>query len=102
MLGSISSLLCDCHSPIGDRVCSAGVEIEALKVHFSKSPLSLSVFPILKEVSAEADRPITMNLCAAHAGILCFVQIMAFILGPRECEILCIPFKSSVSVLLRN
>ena len=56
MLGSISSLLCDCHSPIGNRVCSVGVEIEALKVHFSKSPLSLSVFPILKEVSTEADK----------------------------------------------
>ena len=55
MLDRVSPLLCDCHSPIRNRVSSSVVEVEALKVQFSKSPLSLSVFSILKEVSTEAD-----------------------------------------------
>lgn len=31
MLSGASSLLCDCHSPVGTRVCSLVVEVEALR-----------------------------------------------------------------------
>ena len=54
MLGRASSLVCRCHSPIGDRVCSPVVAVEALMVGVNKATLPLSACPVSEEVTAEA------------------------------------------------
>ena len=102
MLDRVSSVFCDWHSPTGDRVSSSAVEVEALKVQFSKSPLSLSVFSILKEVGTEADE-------AYHSEPVCcpcrqplFCSNYCFYPGSKRVWDFCTPFKSSVSILLRN
>ena len=71
MLGRASPFLCGCHNPVGGRVCSPFVGVEALRVGFNKVLLPLSVCPLTKEVSAEASETcvVTANLRATHAGI---------------------------------
>ena len=71
MLGGASSLLHDCHSPVGGRGCSPVAGVEALRVRFSKAPLPLSMYFVLNKVSTEASEAhvVTAHLCAAGTGI---------------------------------
>lgn len=71
MLGMASSLLGCCQYPVGGRVFSLVVGVEALRVGFYQALLPLSACPALKELVVEASEAsvVTVNLCATCVGV---------------------------------
>ena len=64
-------MLCGCHCPVRDRVCSSVVGVEALKFRFNQALLPLNACPAPKEVIAEASEAcaVTEDLYAVCVSV---------------------------------
>ena len=70
----VSSLLCDCHHPLKDRVCFPILGVDRVK--FDQALLPSSMGPTPKEVPTEESQAhvVTVDLCATRAGVCVSAQ----------------------------